>query len=271
MISALIRFPNIWPVALRYYIRRLFRLRSRPLDGNWLYFFRQAVAHHADVSGDKKGFVVDNRNMHHKAHIRSGASSDVLVYTQIMFQEEYRDMKLLVSGRPGMTVIDAGANAGYFALYARYCYPDATVICIEPDSSNCDQIRLQVELNDLHRVNVEQAALWTSETKLSIVKGNDGLEWNYRTVEKKEGTIRGLTLQSLVRHHHCKRIDLFKMDIEGSETLLFNDKSFVEASAIVEAWIIEVHDDDGKKLIESILRGRGYSVRTKDSLIFANR
>ena len=271
MIRALMRFPFMWPVALGYYTRRLFRLKTRPLDGNWIYFFRQAMEHNTDVSGDRRGFIAHNRNMHHKAHIRSGTSSDVLVYTMIMFQEEYRDMKLLVSSSPAMTIIDASANAGYFVLYALNSYPHAAVICIEPDASNCDQIRKQVELNDFRHVKVEQAALWTSEAKLDIVKENDGLEWNYRTLEAQDGAIRGLTLQSLLRHHHCNRIDLFKMDIEGSETVLFTDKSFVEASSIVEAWIIEIHDDAGKELIESILRGRGYAVKTKDSLIFANR
>ena len=74
----------------------------------------------------------------------------------------------LLSKRPGIFV-DVGANVGLFTV-ALGSIPDTTVIAIEPDCSNCAQLRHNLELNGLTNVHVFNGGVARDAAIASIAK-----------------------------------------------------------------------------------------------------
>src|SRR5438105_683500 len=62
--------------------------------------------------------------------------------------------------KPGMTVFDIGANAGFYSLLARKLVgPQGRSISVDPDPKNCENIQTLREINHFDRWEVLQAAL----------------------------------------------------------------------------------------------------------------
>jgi FkbM family methyltransferase len=147
------------------------------------------------------------------------ASTDNAVYDQVFLEQEYR------FNADGLTtfILDAGAHIGLASLYFARRYPLARIIAIEPDRANWRLARLNTEGCN---VTVLRGALWNREAHLAIANP-DGSPWGYRVVEDLTGTyaskddcglsLPGFTIEGLRTHYKAERIDIFKMDIEGSE------------------------------------------------------
>ena len=57
--------------------------------------------------------------------------------------------------KPGMNVIDVGANIGYFMLLAREKIgASGSVVCFEPDADNINELTLNVERNALNNITI---------------------------------------------------------------------------------------------------------------------
>lgn len=155
----------------------------------------------------------------------------------VRFEENERPLRMLVSDdtkwnmvrefllcriyeRPGWftfadctgTVIDAGANDGFFSLIAAQ-YADR-VVAIEADVVNAKIVELNAAANDADNVVVLQRALWSSDETLffqhtgqsaSGVVGRDGGEF----------PVRGVTLAELLVEY--PDATALKIDIEGAE------------------------------------------------------
>jgi len=93
-----------------------------------------------------------NRNI----YFRPESVGDRGVIEQIFQNEDYRvshwpqGRALLAQYQDGQggkrpLIIDAGANIGASAVYFHTLYPQARVVCIEPERSNCTLLRLNTD------------------------------------------------------------------------------------------------------------------------------
>jgi FkbM family methyltransferase len=139
---------------------------------------------------------------------RSSAQQLLLLEGERFVEERFLLQSLLC---PGMTVVDVGANIGYYLILAEQCVGRAgRVICIEPSSENLPELRRNIEINGLANVRVEAVALGdhNGETGLhtginsGIVDGNGGTY-----------TVPLRRLDSLVH----EQVDFIKIDVEGYE------------------------------------------------------
>lgn len=62
-------------------------------------------------------------------------------------------------------IIDGGANIGMFAIHASSYFPNAKLICYEPDSANFQQLQKNLALNHL-QADIHQLGLWSTHTTL---------------------------------------------------------------------------------------------------------
>lgn len=213
---------------------------------------------------------VVNPALAHRVMMRP-QSSDVLVYIQIFFHQEYA----LLNGcilPPDPVVVDLGANVGLFMLFACRRWPDAHILCVEPDLSNFRQIQLQVQLNALKHVRTLKAAVWSRPTRLTIASDVSGLEWAHTVSPNPVGDVEGVTLRDLIATYGLGRIDLLKMDIEGTEEILFSEPSFVDSlKNTVRRIMLETHSVEGQKMIASKLADMEFKVTLDRELIFAER
>lgn len=121
--------------------------------------------------------------------------------------------------KPGDTVIDGGANLGYFTLLlSRLVGPSGHVIAIEPSPPNLAKLRHNLEINKIQNVEVVAKALWPKSGEalpfyLTEYGGYDSLFSHDKvtgTVEVETITLRDVILQNIVPA-------LIKLDIEGAE------------------------------------------------------
>lgn len=135
--------------------------------------------------------------------------------------ESYIFCKLL---RPGMTVVDAGANVGQYTLLASTILgPTGSVHAFEPVPENFRRLSECVHLNDLANVSLNRVALWHEATTLrfDLPADEPNNAGSYCVVaEASRGKLieaQALRLDDYVASAKIDKIDLIKMDIEGSE------------------------------------------------------
>ncbi len=139
-------------------------------------------------------------------------------------------------------IIDGGGNIGLSACFFATKYPNSAIVSIEPDAENYSL--LQLNCKPYNNIQSLQCGIWKNNAQLKIENTNAGN--NAFTVtetdEVASGTIKALTVLSVMEQFGMPHIDVLKLDIEGSEKEVFEEN--------FEAWlpktrvlIIELHDE----------------------------
>ena len=125
--------------------------------------------------------------------------------------------------QPKMTVIDVGANIGYYALLeSKRVGQGGCVIAIEPEHRNFQLLQRNVRLNDAQNLKILNLAVsdYVGHGALNIghvsnVHSLEGSESSIGTQEVEVASIDTLT-------DHMLSVDLIRMDIEGHECVVIN-------------------------------------------------
>ena len=121
--------------------------------------------------------------------------------------------------KPGNTVVDIGANIGYFTAHlARLVGSGGCVHAFEPDPANFALLTENMRANKLTWVQLHQAAVGaqTGQATLHISEYNGGMHRLYDSV-CCTGPGLDVAVQTLDQLLAGVRIDLIKIDIEGYE------------------------------------------------------
>ena len=113
--------------------------------------------------------------------------------------------------KPGMRVVDVGANIGYYLLlFEKYIGSEGEVICIEPSVENLPELKKNIEINRFVNVKLFDVAIGMDDGTTGLRVGiNSGV------VEKNQGSYQVALrkLDSLV----TDKVDFLKIDVEGYE------------------------------------------------------
>lgn len=163
-------------------------------------------------------------------------TTDRAMFDQAFLQDDY---KINFSFEPEV-IIDAGANIGFFSILMKNRFPGAKIICIEPDTENCEV--LKKNLNPYKNVEIVNAGLWNSLTKLTVLdKYNAGYSAMVVEEDPIDGKVDAITMDSLMKAHGLEQVDILKIDIETSEKELFSN-NYEQWLPRVRMIIIELHD-----------------------------
>lgn len=140
--------------------------------------------------------------------------------------------------RPGMTVIDAGANLGYFSvLMADRCGPSGRVLAFEPNPAMARRLLANVEVNAFaERVAVLAVALGAHDGEARLHSSRDEPK-NARIVE--DGPSAVVPCRRLDAYPEAFEAQLIKIDVEGSEERLWTGMSGVLARGALRIVILE--------------------------------
>lgn len=122
--------------------------------------------------------------------------------------------------RPGMGVVDAGANIGYFTLLsAAVVGPDGWVLAVEPNPVNARMLEASRGLNGFGQVVVAQVAAGR-ETGLLVLHASHSNGTTSAAPGGLDGLLASVTVPA-VRIDALvpagQRVDLIKVDVEGAE------------------------------------------------------
>ncbi|MEP7305029.1 MAG: FkbM family methyltransferase [Acidobacteriota bacterium] len=195
-------------------------------------------------------------------------------------------LKLLL--RPGMTVVDVGANWGYFSLAAAHLVGSrGRVVSVEADPRACRTLRANVARNGLDAVvNVLEMAASDRRSALHLreyapgasASGNYGLTSTTTVVDGgRQFEVPARQLDEALDESGIDRVDVLKMDIEGAEALALRGLERRLSDGRIGAIVLEVHPqhllDQGSSVDDVVgrLRFHGYHLWTIDHSPSASR
>jgi FkbM family methyltransferase len=156
----------------------------------------------------------------------------------------------------GGCVVDAGANWGYFSLLvAPSVGASGAVIALEPDPRQFDALERNIALNAFHQIAPLRVAVGAAEGQATLIgyeDDDDNRGVSRVSDEASHGRrfeVRCTTIDALTADLPSRRVDLVKIDVEGSEWDALSGMRDGLSSRRYGAVVLELHPD--------LLRARG--------------
>lgn len=267
-------------VVLSFYLKKIFKIKPSTKENKVVNFFYELIKNkYLIVDSNKKYITIKSENNDLKISLRKFPSSDMDVFYQIFLNNEYQEIFSIANKYFGLqkveNIVDLGGNIGLTSLFLKSEYPTSKVIILEPDTDNFESLKQNLLTNNKfnNNVNTCNGGIWSNDTKLRIRKDfRDGLDWSYRVEESdsNEG-IDAFSIQSLCEKFNFKHIDVLKIDVEGTEKILFDEnKTNLDFLKYTKIIAIEIHEEIcEKKFIYDVFEKYGFVFYEDRELSFA--
>lgn len=170
------------------------------------------------------------------------------------------------------TILDIGANVGYFSLFMLFKFPKAEVYAFEPLPFNFRKIlqyKKEYNFPNLHAIN---KAVGACNGNLSLCFSSPDsfttMASIYGNPQKRQRLeVESTSLKIILEEHQIERVDFLKMDCEGAEySILYATPPQVLEKLRVMS--IEAHrgEEDGHNLssLVAFLKQQGFSLVNSD-------
>jgi len=182
---------------------------------------------------------------------------------EIFVDEYYRPRKL-----ENNVCIDVGANIGLASLYlSNFC---KQVYAIEPSPETYKALVMNASLSRNiktfnHAIHVENSTLqllgYNNEPPQATHPNTDTKN---RPVLTSEIYVPCKTLETFMDENNIEKVDVLKIDVEGSEYEIFCDETFKKVAPRIDCIVGETHYTGEfaiPQLVEFLLREQGYKFR----------
>jgi len=221
----------------------------------------------------KSGIRKRDRFVFRLAH---GIEADVpkamlFTFKELFFTDDY--FRGLPRGRfddQPPTVIDIGANVGYFSLYIFARFPGSRVIAFEPIESNFRLLEAHKARNaGLYWTLVPQAVFSKSGPLVLAMAPEDEFTTDATIFDNARGnkqiSVDAVTLAQILDSRVTGTVDYLKLDCEGAEyDVLYGCPP--ELFERIRTIVVETHpgraENQNKSALERYLASAGYTTRT---------
>lgn len=155
-------------------------------------------------------------------------------------------------------ILDIGANVGVFCSYARFLFPHAKIVCLEPNPRNWGLLIAHTgHLPGVRHVNkaLGNGPLWRVPATLSgpyfgaveryVSEGSPGFPADFLNSHPEYQRVAGIETISLAElfrmHVRGPARVLAKIDCEGGEHSIFDDRASLGVLGMVDYLAMEVH------------------------------
>ncbi len=176
-------------------------------------------------------------------------------------------------------IIDVGANVGYFSLFSLMRYPKAKVFSFEPMPMNFELLQKYCNENKgLDFTPVNKAVSGERGHITLQYDANDSFTTSASIFDTAIGSdtlqVETTTLEDIITDYQLDKIDLLKLDCEGSEySILYNADDAVWAK--IGALTIETHKgnnpSENRDDLIVYLKQKGYTTKTEGDIVWAKK
>ncbi|HVZ66638.1 MAG TPA: FkbM family methyltransferase [Patescibacteria group bacterium] len=200
------------------------------------------------ISG-KRIYKIKNKNL--KFTVRAG-TEDLPEIIVVASGYEYDFSKIVLPKKP--TIVDLGAHIGSFSVLAAKKFKDkGRIFSFEPDKENFLLLKENLALNKLKSVKAFNLGISDRKGKVYL-KNNINTDAYYIDLKtKNKPNCEVTTLPLALNKIGLKKVDLLKIDVEGSEYEILNHKptiSYIKKN--VSYVFIEYHELDPKRNYKKI-------------------
>ena len=164
---------------------------------------------------------------------------------EVYFDKIYEPYLL---GKKDLTIVDIGANIGitsyYFSQFAKQVY------ALEPALEHYTTLTNMLAFNKIENVKPIKKAIYMKSGQFPFFHNKNKTMWSLHMAvddkSEKEEMVDCITLEDLVNQEKIEKIDLLKVDIEGSETEIFSHTSFKNVADKIDIVITEQHEWSGR-------------------------
>lgn len=178
-----------------------------------------------------------------------------VAFIDLLLDDCYGCHVLRKRGEKIETVLDIGGNVGLFGIAARNAFPRATIHSYEPNGHLESYLAVQAEAAGF---NYFMEAVGLKDGVISLELDEDSVQT--RSKQDGGGTIPQIAFAKAIERMGGA-VDLLKMDCEGAEWEIFNDKKSWEC---VKNISMEYHLFDeslhSHEEARSILKGLGFTI-----------
>jgi FkbM family methyltransferase len=164
------------------------------------------------------------------------------LYGEVVTEDTYGMRK--INGQVDV-IIDLGANVGVFTRFAKELFPNAKIIAIEPDPENYEHlIKFTKNVTNVTFIN---AALGTGDIYKRLGAPNGAHEsyvpegMGYDTEYVKTGTDSIMIDEIVDEFVEPGQKTIIKIDVEGAENVIWNDRFSMDALAKMDYIMLELH------------------------------
>ena len=194
--------------------------------------------------------------------------------TLFLFGKREIDHYLILQSilKPGMNILDIGANIGYYAIMESIAVGSSgTVLAVEPVCSNIKMLQKNIQLNNIRNIDVVHGAVsthtGTAEMFMSTHSNlhtfhKEGSAANYLNPSPMD--VQTFTLKDVIGDK--TQPDLIRMDVEGHEVEILKqlgdlaEKDEICPSVIFETHLTRyTHDNDFIPVLQKLFN-IGYKV-----------
>lgn len=176
-------------------------------------------------------------------------------------------------------VIDVGANVGYFSLFSLVRYPKAKVFSFEPMPMNFELLKKYRDENKNLDFNPTNRAMSGEKGHITLqYDASDSFTTSASIFDTSIGSdtlkVETVTLEDVINENQLEKIDLLKLDCEGSEySILYGASEAVLEK--VKALTIETHlgkgDKENRDDLVKFIEQKGFTTKVENDIVWAWR
>lgn len=163
--------------------------------------------------------------------------SDMVALTGMF--EHKKSRRIVNLAKNGGTMVDVGANLGFFSLLWASFNNDNRVFSFEPSPRNIQYLQHNIDKNNFgNQIIIFKNALGSDNGVMEFDPGNvDQTGWGGFTLQKNSRSITVNVKRLDDYAPEIKKIDLLKIDTEGADYLVLKGaKEMLSAKIIKEIW-----------------------------------
>ena len=161
-----------------------------------------------------------------------------------LYEEIFREKNYFFQSQTDTPlIIDCGANIGVSMLYFKHLFPNAQVHCFEPNPDTFQILEKNKAENHLNGVFLNLLALSNQTGEIAFYTSGDAATLVSSLNSKRGGNQRILTPTMRLSDYlkGFEKVDLLKIDVEGSEWAIVEDLDATHCFDKIDQLIVEYH------------------------------